>query len=182
MPTLTPLELCSVFSDPSQATEFDPRLRSTEQDALIRSFQALSLDKQGSDIPVRPGWGTVGTPIKLRSNFFAVKVPKGPLYEYDVKITPAATARRLKKRVFELLEECVDFEKYKNFIAHDGSSKVIAARQLPQPLVILDVPYYDEDEDGPDENSKTYSFEFNYVQTLDLSTLVKYVTLLHISP
>jgi hypothetical protein len=98
------------------------------------------------------------------------------LYEYDVKITPATTARRLKKRIFELLEDFPAFAPYKNFVAHDGGAKMIAAKELPQPMTINDVPYFDEDEDAPAADAKSYSFEINFVQVLDLATLGRYVS------
>ena len=44
---------------------------------------------QEMDLPTRPDFGTAGKAIKLRTNFFPVRVPKGPLYEYDVTISPA---------------------------------------------------------------------------------------------
>jgi eukaryotic translation initiation factor 2C len=45
----------------------------------------------------------------------------------------------------------------------------------PQPLVIQ-VPFYDEDEDGPPATGgKTYSVTITYVQDLDMTKLVSYI-------
>lgn len=58
------------------------------------------------DLPLRPDFGTVGRPIKLRANFFPVKIPATSLYEYEVSISPTSgtAARRVKKRIFQLAE------------------------------------------------------------------------------
>ena len=57
------------------------------EDQLVASLSELTL--ADTDLPLRPGFGTEGKVIKLRTNFFPVRVPEGSLYEYDVKITPA---------------------------------------------------------------------------------------------
>ena len=168
----------SVYNDPEQSTTVDDRLGIAGQQQLIRSLKALSLAPDGRDVPVRPSLGTIGTETTVRSNFFKVTLPRGPLFEYDVKITPAVTAKRLKRRLFDLLEAAPDYAQYKRFAAHDGSAKLITSKQLPQPLVIKDLVYYDEDESVPkadDPKVKTFTFEFNFVQELRLDLLTKYV-------
>lgn len=144
-----------------------------EQDALVNSFKSLSL--RPTDLPLRPGWGSSGTAVKLRSNFFAVRVPKGPLFEYDIKITPVATVRRLKRRIFELLEMDPAWAPYKVGVAHDYSAKLIACRPLPQPLR-FEIAYYDDDEEGPRENARTFNLEFTFTQNIDLSSLTSYLS------
>ena len=163
----------SIFNSPDQATEIDQRLAGSDQDALVNAFGALSL--RSNDLPLRPGWGAAGTPVKLRSNFFAVRVPKGPLCEYDIKIAPAASVNRVKRRIFELLERETDWARYKVGVAHDSSTKLIACRRLPQPLR-FDITYYDDDEEGPRDNAKVYNVEFIFVQDIDMSSLTSYLS------
>lgn len=126
-----------VFS-PGGPSDIDSRLRDNTQDTIVASLKSLSL--QDKDLPVRPDFGKIGTPIKLRANFFPVKVPKEPLYEYDVTITPAAgtAARRVKRRIFQLAEQTSDWTRggLKGLVAHDHASKLIAAKELPQPLIV----------------------------------------------
>lgn len=141
---------------------------------LVDSFKSLTVTLKADDLPLRPGWGTTGTAIKLRSNYFAVKLPKGPLYEYDVKITPAAAARRMNRRIFALLEQTPGFAPYRGAVAHDSSAKLIAAKKLPQPLA-LTVPYFDEDESGPQPGGKTYTVEITFIQDLDVTALSRSV-------
>lgn len=168
----------------------DARLQSNSEDQLVASFRSLQL--QDADLPVRPGFGTIGTPIKLRTNFFPVKVPKGPLYEYDVTIAPAVSVRRVKRRIFQLAEQTNDWAQagMTGRVAHDHASKLIAVDKLPQPLVIR-VPFTDEEDAEPRQQPakpkggkkggekkatpKEYTLTIKYVQDLETQSLVKYV-------
>lgn len=131
--------------------------------------------KRHTDLPLRPNFGVLGTRIKLRSNFFAAEqLPRGPLYEYDIKIDPPVSIRRVKRRIFELLEKTPQFAQFMNIVAHDYSAKLIAANKLPQPLK-FPVAFYDEDESQPRQGGKTYNIEFIFIQDIDLSALARYV-------
>lgn len=138
----------------------------------MSAFRGMAI--QPTELPLRPDWGKIGTPVTLRSNFFAVKLPKGPLYEYEVRISPTTSVRRIKRRIFELLEEVEQYAPFRRLVAHDFGAKLISAKKLPQPIT-FDVVYYDEDNDGPSENSKTYNVEFSYIQDIDLSVLTRFV-------
>lgn len=142
---------------------------------VIASFRSLSL--ADNDLPIRPGFGREGKQIKLRANFFPVKVPKGPLHEYDIAITPKAKElpKRIKRRLFQLAEKTPDWtaKGLKGSVAHDHSAKLISAKVLPQPLSI-EIAYYDEDEQPPKPGSgKQYTMEIKYTQPLDTGNLVK---------
>ncbi|KAJ2919770.1 hypothetical protein MD484_g671, partial [Candolleomyces efflorescens] len=154
----------------------DARLQDNSQDAVVASLKSLSI--ASNDLPVRPGFGTAGRPIKLRANFFPVKVPKGPIYEYDVAITPKAKelARRIKRRIFQLAEATPEWTSkgLKGVVAHDHSAKLVAAKPLPQPLTI-EVQYYDENEEPPAKGGKRYTMEITYIQPLDTGNLVNYL-------
>jgi eukaryotic translation initiation factor 2C len=120
--------------------------------------------------------------VKLRANFFPVKVPKRPLYEYDVAITPTAgtTVRRVRRRIFQLAESSREWATsgLKGLVAHDHSSKLIAAKQLPQPLTVK-VAFYEEDEDGPKAGGKEYTLTIKFIQTLETQSLLKCVLFGH---
>jgi hypothetical protein len=152
----------------------DARLQDNSQDTVVASLKSLSI--ASNDLPVRPGFGTAGRSIKLRANFFPVQVPKGPLYEYDVAITPKAKElpRRIKRRIFQLAEATPEWTSkgLKGVVAHDHSAKLIAAKLLPQPLTI-EVQYYDENEAPPAKGGKRYTIEINYTQPLDTGNLLK---------
>jgi len=87
--------------------------------------------------PPRPDYGTVGTAIKLRTNFFAVKLLKQPIYSYVVDITPHPVSNRLKTRIFQLLEQNPTIVQHIAYIAHDRCQTLVSARKLPQPLNVI---------------------------------------------
>ncbi|KAE9400886.1 argonaute-like protein [Gymnopus androsaceus JB14] len=165
-----------IFSPPNAETSTDTRLIGDAQHELVRSFQRISINP--NELPLRPNFATVGTEIKLRSNFFPVKVPTGPLFEYDVALSPTAgTAnRRVKRRIFQLAEQTPDWttKGLAGLVAHDHSSKLISAKKLQEPLAIR-VAYYDEDEAPPTKDGKEYTLTIKFIQNIDTSALVKYL-------
>ncbi|KAG5636873.1 hypothetical protein H0H81_006534 [Sphagnurus paluster] len=153
----------------------DKRLNDGSEQALVAAFRSIKLDHD--DIPLRPDFGTKGREIKLRTNFFPVKVPKGPLFEYEVTISPTfkTAMRRVKRRIFQLAEQAPDWTSrgLKGIVAHDHSSKLIAAKKLPQPLSIK-VPYFDEDEEGPKAGGKEYVLTIEYSRDIDTQGLLRH--------
>lgn len=161
--------------------QIDQRLADTSQDALIQQFRSLTI--KAGELPNRPDFGTQGTKVTLRTNFFPVKVPKGPLCEYDVDISPKAgtAVRRMKRRIWQLAEQTPDWKAagMTGIVAHDHSAKLIAAKPLPQPLTIK-VPFYDEEEDGPrkDGKGKEFVLTIKYTQDLETQSLIRCVNFL----
>ena len=137
----------SIFAE-QQPPNVDKRLTDTSQDDVVRALSALRIDD--TDLPVRKGYGSIGTPVKLRANFFPMCLPQGPLYEYDVAIDPPVSNKHVKRRIFRLAEGTADWANagLRGTVAHDLSSKLIASRQLPDQLKIV-VPSNDKDEEFP---------------------------------
>ncbi|KAF8639231.1 hypothetical protein AX17_001716 [Amanita inopinata Kibby_2008] len=160
-----------------QPANIDTRLQDQSQEAILVALRSLSL--KPDELPVRPGYGTAGRAIKLRANYFPVKIPKKPVFEYSVAISPAAgtAIRRVKRRIFDLAERTPQWTQQglRGHVAHDQSAKLVAAKELPQPLTI-EVPYYDEDEEGPSPNGKTYTLTITFVQQLHLQNLLNYTS------
>lgn len=101
------------------------------------------------------------------------------MYEYDVAITPAAgtAARRVKRRIFQLAELTTEWHGgLRGVVAHDHASKVIASKQLSQPLSLA-VRFYDEDEAGPSAAATTYTLTFTFTQTIALAPLMQCVSI-----
>lgn len=48
-------------------------------------------------MPRRPGFGTMGKPIKLLANCFQVEIPKMDVYLYEVDIKPDKCPRRVNR-------------------------------------------------------------------------------------
>ncbi|KAF5345034.1 hypothetical protein D9758_010462 [Tetrapyrgos nigripes] len=159
-----------IFGNPSPV---DTRLQGNAQDMLINAFRSLEISP---DRPVRPGFGTRGKEITVRANFFPVRVPKDlVIYEYDVDIQPNTDIKRLKKRIFELLEQSTPGQQMIRYIAHDKSKRLVSARQLPQPLNVA-VPFYEDGEPGPRQNARVYTVSIKLIRQLNPSELVQYTT------
>jgi len=164
----------SVFQ-PGVPANVDNRLTDNSQDVLVNALRTLKI--KPDELPVRPGFGSEGKPIKLRANFFPIKVRSATYYEYDVALSPVAgtAIRRVKRRIFQLAEQSADWERFglKNSVAHDHSAKLVSPKELAQPLSIR-IPFYDEDEPGPKAGGKEYTLTITFIQNNDLSALIRY--------
>ncbi|KAH9942807.1 Piwi-domain-containing protein [Amylocystis lapponica] len=157
-----------VFGGPAQPDE-----RLSTSDNLVAAFKRMDL---GPEMPLRPGWGTLGRPITVRSNFFAIKGLKGTIFDYEVAMSPKEQASRAgrKARVFELLEQNPQFAAYKGHVAHDGSARLVSARKLPQPLSIA-VQFYEEGQTGPREDAMVITVDIKLTRELNTATLTPYL-------
>jgi eukaryotic translation initiation factor 2C len=63
---------------------------------LITGFKSFKVKPER---PLRPEYGTVGKDVTLRANFFPVQVPQGPIYDYNLEISPTTDLSRLKARI-----------------------------------------------------------------------------------
>ena len=158
-----------IFAENAPAQVPD-RLSAARLQQLVTGFKSLPATPER---PLRPGYGTVGTPITLRANFFAVKVPQGPIYDYTVAISPTTDINRLKARIFQLLELSSVGKAHLPYIAHDRSQRLVSARKLPQPLDIH-IPYYDDHQDGPPPKGKVYTVSITLQRELDPRQLTRY--------
>jgi len=148
-----------------------PPLESKGLQQLVDKFK--SFDITSPKRPLRPGYGTVGTEIKLRTNFFVVKLPKQPIYSYVVEISPKTDINRLKTRIFQLLEQNPSITQHIDYIAHDRSQRLVSAKKLPQPLNVT-VPFYDEHQQGPGPNAKVYTISIKFDCEFDPNELTRW--------
>lgn len=174
--SFTKTPLCRVFLE-NQPAVVDARVANDSDKALVARLRNTQLGNDPDSMPLRPDFGTVGVPIKLRTNFFPVRVPKGPLYEYDVAIAPTAgtAIRRVKRRIFQLAEQTTEWQNsgMRGTVAHDSSAKLISARVLAQPLTIK-VPFYDDDQAGPPESGgKEYTLTIKFIQEINTQDLMR---------
>lgn len=157
-----------IFAEGTPA-DIPSRLSDTSHTELIKSLKTLAVSPERT---VRPGYGTLGTPITLRANFFALRLPKGPIYDYNVEISPKTDLNRMKRRIFELLEQNPMCAPHLPYIAHDHSQRLVSARELPQPLDIS-VPFYDEHETGPRPGAKVYVISVKFERQLDMDSMTQ---------
>jgi eukaryotic translation initiation factor 2C len=155
-----------IFRGPASV---DQRLATLDQ--LVSSFNKLNFNPER---PHRPGFGTLGRQITLRANFFPVKLAKGPIYDYHLEITPSTDIKRIRARLFELLEQSNQdgWKQFVPFISHDSSQRLVSYKRLPQPLDVQ-VQYYEDGEAGPNARSKTYTFAIIHTADLDIKQLTK---------
>lgn len=116
-----------------------------------------------------PGWGTQGQPGIVRANFFTIRLPKDPIYDYTVKITPDPN-KWVKERIFQLLMRHPRISPLARFIVHDKSERLVSARQLELPL---EVTIDHADEGAPAASAKPYQVKLTPRDTLDPGQLTK---------
>lgn len=153
------------------AVQVPSRLSDPALQQLISNFKSMKVQPEH---PIRPGYGTKGTPIMLRANFFAVKVPQGPIYDYVVEISPRTDLNKIKTRLFELLERTPLCQPHLPYIAHDRSQRLVSARKLPQPLDIR-IPFIEDGAASPSPKAQVYTMSIRFERELDPRQLVTYV-------
>ncbi|KAI9364457.1 Piwi domain-containing protein [Zopfochytrium polystomum] len=100
--------------------------------------------------PQRPGFGTSGRLIQVRSNFFPIQsLPQLPIHHYEVSISPEVPPAK-SRRVYQLWEDEALLSGELGGVrpVFDGRKNIFASRPLP---LIADageflVDYYDDDE------------------------------------
>ncbi|KAF9236506.1 Piwi domain-containing protein [Melanogaster broomeanus] len=157
-----------IFGGPAPV---DQRLATSSQ--LDTTLNSLPYDPAR---PHRPRPGTLGNAIAIRANFFAVKFPKGTVYDYHVEVSPTTDFKRIKARLFTLLEQSTHpgWQEFVPFIAHDGSARLVSSKKLPQPL---DVPvlFLEEGQTTPSKRDKTYTVSITLSQELKTSELTAFI-------
>ena len=124
-------------------------------------------------MPLRPGWGMIGQPGAVRTNFFAVQVPpEAVFFEYEVVISSEEHVMikgDRRARVMQLVEQAPEFAPYVAHIAHDRSQRLISAQKLPQPL---EVPIkYREEGRTDNPNPLKLAVEFKFLSELKMADL-----------
>ncbi|TFK87299.1 hypothetical protein K466DRAFT_586504, partial [Polyporus arcularius HHB13444] len=163
---------------PDRPLNVDARLADGSQDALVASMRSLRM--KDNELPSRPDFGTAGQAIKLRTNFFPINVPKGPVHEYDITLDPAVQNRRLKRRIFQLAEQTNEWKQagLPGRAAHDHSAKMFAPMKINTPLAIR-VVYSDEDDEEEQRDQqrepREYTLTIKYIQAIDTQGLVRYL-------
>lgn len=150
------------------ATPATPNPHLAELDTLVSSFSIL---QPIPEAPLRTGFGTTGSPINLRANCFALRVPQQmQLFDYSVQISPYTSGLRTA-RIFQLLEVSLECAPYADFFAHDSSQRIVSIRQLPQPLNIQ-ITYTGPDQINLAAEAPVFSVKVTFVKRLDLDEMV----------
>jgi hypothetical protein len=123
--------------------------------------------------PIRPGFGTLGQPVTLVANFFAVKITNPLIYTYHVKIEPTKNAKDVQRRLLLLLEQTNDqtWQSVRTPVAFDGRETLVSSKELPQPMQIS-VSFFEEGQ-TPGPNSPEYTVSLELVHKWEISKLKK---------
>ncbi|KAH0562949.1 hypothetical protein GP486_002482 [Trichoglossum hirsutum] len=164
--------------NPSREVEKAEDAIAKNKDSSLKSLSLAGKDGK-PPFPNRPGYGTLGQPIVLRTNYFHV-VPKEllVLHRYIVQFSPEVLSPRKKRRLFALLFECPVFAEVRNSVATDYRSIVITPKELPLDGDSEDfiVTYHGVDEAVPRADAAEHTVTLSGNATLDVGDLVRYLT------
>uniref|UniRef100_A0A8P4JY84 Protein argonaute-1 n=1 Tax=Dicentrarchus labrax TaxID=13489 RepID=A0A8P4JY84_DICLA len=83
-------------------------------------------------LPRRPGYGTIGKPIKLLANCFQVDIPKIDVYLYEVDIKPDKCPRRVNREVVDSMVQHFKVTIFGDCLpVYDGKRSLYTATPLP---------------------------------------------------
>lgn len=106
-------------------------------------------------VPRRPGYGSMGKPIKLLANCFQVEIPKIDVYLYEVDIKPDKCPRRVNR---EVVDSMVQHFKVNIFgdcrPVYDGKRSLYTANPLPVATTGVDLDVTLPGEGGKDRPFK----------------------------
>uniref|UniRef100_A0A3P9NUX8 Protein argonaute-3-like n=1 Tax=Poecilia reticulata TaxID=8081 RepID=A0A3P9NUX8_POERE len=83
-------------------------------------------------LPRRPGYGSIGKPIKLLANCFQVEIPKIDVYLYEVDIKPEKCPRRVNREVVDSMVQHFKVTIFGDRMpVYDGKRSLYTASPLP---------------------------------------------------
>uniref|UniRef100_A0AAQ5X1A2 Protein argonaute-1 n=1 Tax=Amphiprion ocellaris TaxID=80972 RepID=A0AAQ5X1A2_AMPOC len=86
-------------------------------------------------LPRRPGYGTIGKPIKLLANCFQVEIPKIDVCLYEVDIKPEKCPRRVNREVVDSMVQHFKVTIFGDRLpVYDGKKSLYTASPLPVDL------------------------------------------------
>lgn len=137
-------------------------------DALVSAFRSLQLTPEA---PLRTEFGTAGSRINLRANFFAIQLPQRMLlYDYEVWISPNTRDSR-RARIFQLLEASPECAPYAYTMAHDSKQRIVSIDQLPQPLR-LKIPCTDPGRSNLVAEAPVFVVQVFFIRCLDIADMI----------
>ncbi|EKG13696.1 Argonaute/Dicer protein PAZ [Macrophomina phaseolina MS6] len=168
-----------VYTPPTGAIpKPDGRVTDTENaiQKAASGTQSLANLSLNDGFPVRPGFGTRGTPVTLWANYFELVPQKDLLlHRYDVAVTPEVKGKK-HEQVVRLLLDSAELRPSKPDIVSDYKSTVIARKRLDRDEIVVSILYRAEDEDEPLPNAQTYRARVKFTNSLSVSELMDYLT------
>lgn len=160
------------------------------------SLSALTLSE--FKLPIRPGYGTDGRRIVLKTNYFRMEIDTSrKLYRYQVEVAsdkkkrkpagdgskkeepePEVLGRRTKRRAFALLFENPEFQSVGDGLATDYSANVITTRKLDlgaSGKKAFRITYREAEETAPRRQPTTYTFTLTSIGMVPTTELLRYL-------
>lgn len=137
-----------------------------QKSTLGASVAKLSINE---DFPIRPAYGTKGTPVALWANYYNIQPDKDlVIYRYHVSVSPEAKGGKLK-RIFELLIQ-------EPALAHgatDFKTSLIFRNKVEDGE--FQIAYRSEFEDAPPENTRPYRVRIQITGQMEVAALLNYL-------
>lgn len=180
-PTAVP-SLPAAQAPPEAAAAGDP----FQMQELRQSLPQQLVPKKRTPFPHRPGKGTLGRVIPVLANHFAMELPHGDVYHYDVAILPPkrkeeakapeqkkmrALSTHINRRVIQQLVNKYRGELNKCLPAFDGRKNLYTKRRLPFDERIFLVDYEEEERRRQGDVPQQFSVRIQYAATVNLDAL-----------
>ncbi|KAJ6134543.1 hypothetical protein N7523_000865 [Penicillium sp. IBT 18751x] len=178
---LQPENLQFTYSEGQPVPVPDATVQKLEDSLADKLVVARQKTPSGPKYPTRPGYGTIGKPVTLYANYFALTSVGKLLFRYHVEIKngpgkadKAPVGRKARQVVRLLLEEY--FASNKKKIATDYRSTLIACVELLKEEKTFDVRYKDEGQDDYPESPRVYKITCQPTGRISPSALMDYLT------
>ncbi|KAK3367285.1 RNA interference and gene silencing protein [Lasiosphaeria ovina] len=146
------------------------------EDALGASRPSLERLSLKTLTPLRPGFGTRGTPITLWANYVEIlAVPDLTLYRYSLSVSPNAAGRKLTQ-IIRLLLQAPELVEFQQDIVSDFKYTCISQRRLPGDELTIPINYRAEGEDEPRQGATVYNVRVLYTNMLSVNEMIQYLT------
>ncbi|KAH0562380.1 hypothetical protein GP486_002931 [Trichoglossum hirsutum] len=150
-----------------------------QQQKAGTSIGSLSLSDRIT-LPRRPGYGSTGRKIVLRTNYFQLDPrPQQTWYRYFVELQPNETVKRKRHRIFTLLLNSDRFAPHRAHVATDYAGIIVSAEKLQLgdgDRATVSIDYFDADQAGPGQNPRNYTAKIQQTGVLAVADLLQYLS------
>ncbi|KAI1284237.1 ribonuclease H-like domain-containing protein [Xylaria sp. FL0933] len=163
-----------IYLPPAGAPAPDAKVTEIENSLISGTMTSLAGMSLNQARPTRPSYGTNGAKLVLWANYFTLKSSEDlVLYQYEIKVSPTATGRKLG-HVVQLFLESPDLHPLQQDIVTDFRAILIARLKVLVPAVTF--RYRAEGEDEARENAREYTVTLHLKHTFPIADLMSYLT------
>ncbi|CAN8002960.1 unnamed protein product, partial [Ixodes hexagonus] len=167
---------------PQAAAAGDP----FEMRGMAQSLPRAIVPIKRTPFPQRPSAGKLGRPIAVVANHFAMELPNGNVYHYDVAILPPqrkeeakapeqkkmrALSTTINRRVIQQLVNKYRGELNKCLPAYDGRKNLYTRRKLPFEERVFTVDFEEDEPRREGDRVSQFTVKIHYAATVNLDAL-----------